>query len=114
MLRWLERRFETNETVRKVLEHPVPRSLEGRIGWAYVLGFSVFTAFALQVATGIALALLYTPSAADAYQTVQFITGDVPFGRIVRGMHFFGASAMLVLVALHLGRVFLLGAYKFP
>ena len=114
MRAWLERRFEFRHTVLKVLRHPIPASLDGRVGWFYVLGASILTVFALQVATGIALAFVYTPSAEAAYQTVHFITEDEPFGRIVRGMHFFGASAMLVLVALHVARVFLMGAYKFP
>jgi ubiquinol-cytochrome c reductase cytochrome b subunit len=80
----------------------------------YVFGIGVLVSFIVQVVTGTMLATKYVPSAVHAYDTLQFLTDDIPFGRLVRGMHFYGASAMVLLVAIHMARVFLTGSYKFP
>jgi ubiquinol-cytochrome c reductase cytochrome b subunit len=82
--------------------------------WRYVLGSATLVAFLLQVATGVALSTVYVPSTGSAYQSLQFITHDAPFGRVLRGMHYFGASAMVILIGAHMARVFLTGSYKFP
>jgi ubiquinol-cytochrome c reductase cytochrome b subunit len=68
----------------------------------------------LQVATGVTLAFMYVPSAGEAYQSLQYITDQTTFGRIVRGMHNWGASAMILLIGIHMIRVYLTAAYKFP
>ncbi len=107
---WLDDRTGIGALVRRLLDHPVPP----RVGWRYVLGSATLVAFLLQVATGIALATLYVPSTADAYQSLQYITHDAAFGRALRGLHYFGASAMMILIGAHLARVFLTGSYKFP
>jgi ubiquinol-cytochrome c reductase cytochrome b subunit len=93
-----------------VLRHPVPADAR----WWYVFGSATLFAFLLQVMTGIALALAYIPSTANAYDTLQFITHQAPFGNVLRGMHYFGASAMVLLIGIHMARTFLMGAYKFP
>jgi ubiquinol-cytochrome c reductase cytochrome b subunit len=93
-----------------VLEHPVPK----RIGWWYVFGSATFIAFMLQVVTGIALATAYVPSSGDAYESLRFISEQALMGRFLRGLHYFGASAMVVLVGIHVARVYVMGAYKFP
>jgi len=95
---------------RQVLEHPVPP----RTGWWYVFGSATFLAFMLQVVTGIALATAYVPSAGDAYASLKFITEQALMGRFLRGLHYFGASAMVVLIGIHVARVYLMGAFKFP
>ena len=95
---------------RQVAEHPVPP----RTGWWYVFGSATFLAFLLQVVTGIALATAYVPSAGDAYASLQFITDQALMGRFLRGLHYFGASAMVVLIGVHVARVYLMGAFKFP
>ncbi len=95
---------------RGVLEHPVPP----RTGWWYAFGSATFLAFMLQVITGIALATAYVPSASDAYASLRFITEQALMGRFLRGMHYFGASAMVVLIGVHVARVYLMGAFKFP
>jgi ubiquinol-cytochrome c reductase cytochrome b subunit len=84
-----------------------------RAGWFYVLGSATLVAFAIQVVTGTALATAYVTSSGEAYDSLRFITGE-PIGRFVRGLHAFGASAMIVLVGLHAIRVYLMAAYKYP
>jgi ubiquinol-cytochrome c reductase cytochrome b subunit len=95
---------------RGVLAHPVPP----RTGWWYVFGSATFLAFMLQVVTGVALATAYVPSAGDAYASLQFITEQAVMGRFLRGLHYFGASAMVVLIGVHVARVYLMGAFKYP
>ena len=91
--------------------HIVPSS---SASWFYVFGSATLFAFIIQVVTGVTLAFMYVPSAGEAYQSLQYITDQTTFGRVVRGMHNWGASAMILLVGLHMIRVYLTAAYKFP
>ncbi|MBF6568313.1 MAG: cytochrome b N-terminal domain-containing protein [Candidatus Binataceae bacterium] len=93
-----------------LMRHPVP----GDTGWWYVFGSAVLVAFMIQVVTGIALATRYVASSGSAYQVLQFITYHAVLGNFLRGMHFFGASAMILLVGVHMIQVFLMGCYKYP
>jgi ubiquinol-cytochrome c reductase cytochrome b subunit len=112
---WLNTRLGLDTIWRKVGKHPVPpETASGGYGWLFVLGFVTLALFILQIITGIALASRYIPSSADAYQSVAIITQEGWSGRMIRGMHYWGASLMILFMALHLGRVFLTGSYKFP
>jgi len=93
-----------------VMKHPVPPNT----GWWYVFGSAVLVAFMMQVVTGIALATRYVASSGNAYQVLEFITYRAVLGNFLRGMHFFGASAMILLVGIHMIQVFLMGCYKYP
>jgi len=84
------------------------------VGWLYTFGFGSLFLFTLQAITGIFLAMYYSPSPDHAYDSIQFIMYQVPFGPIVRGIHHWGASAMVVLVVVHMAAVFVMGAYKYP
>ena len=112
--RWIGLRFELDDSVGAVLTHPVPAALEGRIGWWYVFGSATLAMFIVQVATGVGLAMTYVPAPNSAYDSLQFISGQATLGGVVRGIHYFGAGAMVVLVLVHMTQVFLFGAYKFP
>ena len=70
--------------------------------------------FGLQAVTGIVLAMYYKPEPTTAYASIQDITNHVTWGWLVRGMHKWGASAMIILVFLHMARVFIFGSYKYP
>lgn len=108
--RWLEDRTGLGGVIGPLARHPVPPGAR----WSYIFGSATVIAFLLQMVTGAALATLYVPSAGQAYQSLQFISEHAMFGRILRGMHYFGASAMIVLMVIHLIRVFLFASYKFP
>jgi ubiquinol-cytochrome c reductase cytochrome b subunit len=104
-------RTGTGKLVGGAALHPVPEA--GRLGWMYVFGSATLFAFMTLVATGIVLATAYIPATADAYESLQFITHDT-FGHVVRGIHYFAASAMIIMIGLHLIQVYLTAAYKFP
>jgi ubiquinol-cytochrome c reductase cytochrome b subunit len=107
---WLDDRFGFTGFFGPMMSHLVP----GDARWWYVFGSATMAAFMIQVMTGVALAFSYVPSAANAYDTLQFISHHAAFGRFMRGLHYYGASAMVLMVGLHMAQVFLFGSYKFP
>lgn len=107
---WLEERTGLKQPLIKMATHLVPPGSK----WFYVLGTAIMTSFIIQIITGIALSTLYVPSAGQAYESVQYISNQAAFGRVLRGMHYFGASAMILFAGLHMIRVYLMGSYKFP
>lgn len=108
--RWLDDRIGLNEGIGKAITHPVPKN----VGWWYVFGSATLVAFVVQVVTGVALAFTYVPAPNSAYDTLQFISQRAVLGHLVRGIHYFGASAMVILITIHMARTFVMGAYKFP
>jgi quinol---cytochrome c reductase cytochrome b subunit, bacillus type len=109
-LDWLEERSGLVGGVRYFLFRNVPSD----INWFQTLGSATLTAFIVQALTGSILAMYYKPDANDAYASIQNITNDVWAGWLVRGMHRWGASVFIILMFMHMGRVFLFGAYKYP
>lgn len=108
--KWIDDRSGISEMLKPLLNHPVPPGSK----WAYVFGSATLFCFILQVATGIGLALLYQPSSDKAFQSLQFITYEATLGRTLRGIHYFGASGMILLVGIHMLRVYITASYKFP
>jgi ubiquinol-cytochrome c reductase cytochrome b subunit len=108
--RWLEERTGLARRIVPLAKHLVPPGS----AWLYVFGSGTLVAFLIQLTTGAALTVLYVPSTSQAYESLRFITGHAAFGHLLRGMHFFGASAMIALVGAHMIRVFLTASYKYP
>lgn len=108
--RWFDDRAGLSNVGRVLLFRKIPRGA----GWLYTLGFASLFVFILQVLTGTILALFYAPSPDHAYESVSFIQAALPWGGVLRGLHHWGASAMVILVGLHLATVFILGGYKKP
>jgi ubiquinol-cytochrome c reductase cytochrome b subunit/menaquinol-cytochrome c reductase cytochrome b subunit len=109
-LDWLEERSGLIGGVRYFLFRKVP----GDTNWMQTLGSATLTAFLVQALTGVILAMYYKPDPNSAYASIQNITDNVTMGWLVRGMHRWGASVFIILMFLHMGRVFLFGAYKYP
>ncbi len=84
------------------------------VNWLYTLGSATLFVAAMQIVTGILLTMYYVPTPDHAYDSVTYITAQLPAGWFIRGLHHWGASAMVVLTVLHLLRVFFYGAYKYP
>ena len=107
---WINDRSGFSEMLKPLLDHPVPQGSK----WAYVFGSATLFCFILQVATGIGLALLYQPSSDKAFQSLQYITYKATMGKTLRGIHYFGASGMIIMVGLHMMRTYVTAAYKYP
>jgi ubiquinol-cytochrome c reductase cytochrome b subunit len=108
---WFGQRLQIGGVVGKAMTHPVPRK---SASWWYVFGSAALTLFILQVFTGIMLALIYIPSAAEAWNSLQYLNHDVTLGWFLRAVHGWGSNFMVAVVLIHLCQVFLFGAYKFP
>src|SRR5438094_7116692 len=109
-LDWLEERSGLVGGVRYFLFRKVPADTN----WMQTLGSATLTAFLVQALTGVILAMYYKPDPQNAYSSVQNITDNVFMGWLVRGMHKWGASVFIILMFMHMARVFLFGAYKYP
>jgi len=109
VINWLDDRLGLSANLKPIIQHPVPPT-----GWDYTIGSATLIAFTVQVVTGVALAFTYVPTPDHAYASLDFITNRAILGNVVRGIHFWGASAMVLLVCTHAAQVFLIGAYKFP
>ena len=109
-LDWLEERSGLVGGVKYFLFRKVP----GDTNWFHTLGSATLTAFLVQLVTGVILAMYYKPGTETAHASIDHIQHDVTLGWLVRGMHKWGASVFIILMFLHMGRVFLFGAYKYP
>jgi ubiquinol-cytochrome c reductase cytochrome b subunit len=108
---WIDRRLQLGAPLRETMAHPVPRE---SASWAYVFGSAALTVFGLQLATGILLAVVYVPSAGDAWNSLQHLNQHVTLGWFIRALHGWGSTFMIAIVLIHMVQVFLFGAYKFP
>jgi quinol-cytochrome oxidoreductase complex cytochrome b subunit len=107
---WLDARSGYRHVVREALDEPIP----GGARWRYVFGSCLTGAFVVQAVTGVLLMTGYSPSATSAWGSVYHLTFETDLGWFVRGLHHFGAQAMVVLLGLHMIQVLLAGAYRAP
>ena len=112
--RWLDARVGFRSTLLPVLTHPIPRGAAGPMGWWYVFGSASITLLMIQIVTGIGLALVYVPTADKAYESLLYLNDQQPLGSLLRAMHYYAGSGMVVMVLAHMTQVFLHGTYKYP
>jgi ubiquinol-cytochrome c reductase cytochrome b subunit len=111
LYRWLDRRLGLVEPATRAAEHPIPRS---SASWWYVFGSAAAVILVLQVVTGILLALVYTPTARDAWNSLNFLNHGLTLGWFLRALHGWGSDFMIAIVLIHMAQVFTFGAYKYP
>jgi len=106
---WLDERLGFNGLYKGLLDRPEP---EGN--WWNTLGSASLFLFVMQGLTGIFLTVYYTPSPDHAYDSIRYIMNDVAFGWMIRGIHHWGASLMVLVVFIHMVRVFVTASFKYP
>ena len=107
---WLEDRTGLPGAIEQFLDEKIPASS----GWHQVFGSLALFLFLTQAFTGILLAFNYAPTPGEAYNSLRYILTEVTGGRLIRGLHHWGASMMITVVVLHMIQVFVFGAYKKP
>ena len=106
---WLDERLGLHSMYTNLLDRPEPRG-----NWWNTLGSASLFLFLLQGATGIFLTVYYTPSPDHAYDSITYIMNGVAFGWFIRGIHHWGATLMVIVVFVHMLRVFITASYKYP
>jgi quinol-cytochrome oxidoreductase complex cytochrome b subunit len=107
---YLNTRLGLTSRHRRIMDKPVP----GGIDYFTCFGGIAFTLFLVQLLTGLLLSVYYTPSEAEAYRSIQHLVQAVPLGRLLRAVHHWAANLMVVMVLMHMLRVFVTGSYKNP
>src|SRR6202165_4154310 len=115
VVQWLDERYPFTKTVDEAMYQRVPNFANA---FYYCFGGMVFVIIVLQLLTGILLAIYYVPDArgnpAAAYNSVLFIQNTVYLGWLIRGIHFWGANILIIMVLLHMARVYWTGSYRAP
>jgi len=107
---WIDHRTGLESFLKKLLYEEVPASA----GWRQVFGSVALFLFLVQAFTGILLAFNYAAAPGDAYYSLRYIVTELTGGRLIRGLHHWGASLLVVVVVIHMAQVFLWGGYKRP
>lgn len=114
---WLDERLNIGPLWRDLADHEVPEHVNPAhhfSAFVYCFGGLTFFITVIQILSGMFLTMYYVPDIMNAYQSVKYLQNEVAFGVIVRGMHHWGASLVIVMLFLHTLRVFFTGAYKSP
>jgi quinol-cytochrome oxidoreductase complex cytochrome b subunit len=106
---WLDERLGLDTIYGTVLDRKVPK-----VNWWFTLGSASLFLFVMQGITGIFLTMYYVPDPQKAYDSIEYIMNGLAFGWLIRGIHHWGASLMVLVVFLHMLRTFYFGAYKYP
>jgi quinol-cytochrome oxidoreductase complex cytochrome b subunit len=109
VITWLDERLGLQSIYDVTLDRYVPK-----VNWWFTLGSASAILFALQAVTGMFLSVYYVPSPDHAYDSIQYIMNEVAFGWLIRGIHHWGASMMVIVVFIHMLRTFYFAAYKYP
>jgi ubiquinol-cytochrome c reductase cytochrome b subunit len=108
---WFDERLQLAAPLRETVEHPVPRETAS---WFYVFGSGALVVFVMQIITGIMLAVIYVPSAGEAWNSLQALNHSIALGWYIRALHGWGSNFMVAIVLIHMVQVFLFGAFKYP
>jgi ubiquinol-cytochrome c reductase cytochrome b subunit len=108
---WFDARLGLSAPIRETAEHSIPRETAS---WFYVFGSGALAVFVLQIVTGILLAMVYAPTAGEAWNSLQALNHSIAFGWYIRALHGWGSNFMVAIVLIHMVQVFLFGAFKFP
>lgn len=117
MYNWIDERLDITPMWRDVADHEVPEHVNPAhhfSAFVYCFGGLTFFIIVIQVLSGMFLTLSYAPDIINAYESIAYIQDKVAFGDLVRGMHHWGASLVIVMMFLHTLRVFFTGSYKSP
>lgn len=106
---WLDERLGLTTIYEVTLDRKVPK-----VNWFFTLGSASLFLFVLQGVTGMLLTIYYVPSPDHAYDSIQYIMNGVAFGWLIRGIHHWGASLMVLVVFFHMLRTYFFAAYKYP
>lgn len=106
---WLDERLGLTAIWKTTLARMVPKT-----NWFYTFGSASLILAMLQGVTGMLLTLYYIPTPDQAYDSIQYIMNQVTFGWLIRGMHHWGATLLVVVVFLHMLKSYFVGAYKYP
>ncbi|MBE3596600.1 MAG: cytochrome b6 [Hydrogenibacillus sp.] len=117
MYDWLDERLDLSPIWRDIADHEVPEHVNPAhhfSAFVYCFGGLTFFTVVIQILSGMFLVMYYTPDIVNAFNSVKYLQTEVAFGYIVRGMHHWGASVVIVMLFLHTLRVFFTGSYKKP
>jgi quinol-cytochrome oxidoreductase complex cytochrome b subunit len=106
---WLDERLNLSGIYNTILDRKVPK-----VNWWFTLGSASLFLCLMQGLTGMFLTMYYVPDPNKAYDSIEYIMNGVAFGWLVRGIHHWGASLLVVIVFLHMLRTFFYGSYKYP
>ncbi len=109
VITWLDERLGITGIYDLVFDRKVPK-----VNWWFTLGSASLFVLVIQGVTGVFLSVYYVPSPDKAYNSIQYIMNGVTFGWLIRGIHHWGATLMVIFVFIHMLRTFFMGAYKFP
>lgn len=110
LLDWLDHRTGYRNILHHLLNEPLPKGT----GWAFTTGSVLLLLIGVQLVTGVGLTMYYVPTPSMAYDSVRYISDVLPLGWLLRGLHFWGATFIVVAAGIHMMRVFLFGSFKAP
>ncbi|SOC19999.1 cytochrome b/b6/petB-like protein [Ureibacillus xyleni] len=114
---WVDERLDITPIWRDIADHEVPEHVNPAhhfSAFVYCFGGLTFFITVIQILSGMFLTMYYVPDVVNAWKSVYYLQNEVAFGEIVRGMHHWGASLVIVMMFLHTLRVFFTGSYKKP